>query len=347
MKNSAIFEEEEEEEDQEDDDHHTLDDNSSCYSNGVAAVTAHDSRNETMLLAQFFSTTGPEEYVAKQDNKTQQQFKRASRLLSRLRKKPTISALRSGSTLTEPKKTHIPLPAYESLENVTPTIKTSFTKETKSPPTHLRDSGIYSETASERDSSVSSHNYTNIPPLPAFLTDLQQFPQPPFSYKNYPRRPAPLPPAIASAAIASACSSTTTIRSVPEAALRRRSVRLRHVQVQTDSEQETIQTDDKKACPHCRQVVRKDSIRTRRPSCPPALSSGPILTTTAYEKEGDTKALLAMVMKLKSQLAEEKQSRIKLENAMSKDKKVELAKEKDKWAGDCLWLNDRIALLPE
>ncbi|KAI9362598.1 hypothetical protein BD770DRAFT_381347 [Pilaira anomala] len=58
-----------------------------------------------------------------------------------------------------------------------------------------------------------------------------------------------------------------------------------------------------------------------------------------------------MIHTLKSQLAEEKQCRLDLEKLVyqrqSEDRIEQLAKEKDRWAGDCLWLNDRIALLPE
>lgn len=336
LKNSsaAIIEEEEEADDD--------DDTSSCYSVAAGPVTKYDSnsRHDTMMLAQFFSTTGPEEYISPsiKNDSTKQQFKRASRLLSRLRKKPTLSALHQQ---TDEKRTHIPLPAYKSPEDDLPPVSSTQTDATlikKTTTQHpLRDSGVYSETASDRDS-------FNLPPVPTpqapFLSDLQQFPQPPFSYKNFPRRPPPLPPAVASAAIASACSPTT-LRSVPEAALKRRSVRLRHVQVQTEQEETS---EERRACPHCRQSIGVKE-RMRRPSCPPALSSGCVLTASMKKDEYDTKALLAMVVQLKSQLAEEKQSRIKLENQMSK--KDELAKEKDKWAGDCLWLNDRIALLPE
>lgn len=386
LKNTCIFEEEEEGYD-EDDANDVLDDaSSSCYSlsaathtSAAAAVTTHDSRNETMMLAQFFSTTGPEELSprpspqSKGDTKTQHQFKRASRLLSRLRKKPTLSAIHTtmAETISTPKRTHIPLPAYPEHEEPIETTPTTNTYDSYKKPTqhtnHLRDSGVYSETASERDSTCYHPLY--VPPVPtppppsaaaltvptaattAFLTDLQQFPQPPF-YKSSPRRPAPLPPAVASAAIASACSPTTTgetIRSVPEAALKRRSVRLRHVQVQTDVKEEELTDEiERRACPHCRQSIGKDH-RMRRPSCPPALAStdSSIASSVSSNDEQltDTKALMAMVVKLKSQLAEEKQCRIKLENQMSK--RDELAKEKDKWAGACLWLNDRIALLPE
>ncbi|GAA5805610.1 hypothetical protein EDC94DRAFT_626611 [Helicostylum pulchrum] len=378
IKDTAIYEEEEEED--EDADHTNDEDNSSsCHSNGTAVAITHDSRKDTMLLAQFLSSTGPEEYAAitdiKQENKTQQQFKRASRLLSRLRKKPTMPVLRSGSPYVEPiKKNHIPLPVYEPSMHYN-TITTSTTTIAKqnspsspikssflnSPPVkksvesaiNLRDSGIYSETNSDRDSSVSS-SCIPMPPLPLFLNDLQQFPQPPISKAKSPRRPAPLPPAIASAAIATACSpascSSSTLRSVPEAALKRKSVRLRHVQVQTEMGTQTSNDSmDKQACPHCRLVISpsKDFNRLRRPSCPPALSSGSVLTAS----EGDAKALMLMISKLKSQLAEEKQCRLNLEKAMyqrqSEDRLHQLAKEKDRWAGDCLWLNDRIALLPE
>lgn len=510
MKNVAIFEEEDQDfEEEEEDDIYLEDGSSSCHSNGLA-VTTHDSRNETMLLARFFSTTGPEEYAfnnsnnKENQNKKQQQFNRASKLLNKLRKRPTMPVLRSpptagagftggmmngaGTILGEStkmiKKNYIPLPVYEEpsfSNNMNLTTTTPITNYNKSAPTtsitaaaaaqqtanvanaananasnnkttsttppttilksstavatqttppsalkknphqqqaplspiqqQLRDSGIYSETASEKDSSVLSTNTTitqhlisSRPPLPPFLNDLQQFPQPPYhnittATKN-PRRPAPLPPAIASAAIAIACSpKANTVRSVPEAALKRRSVRLRHVQVQTEllsgsstnnskssdanktqkddlvvvvpssststNQQQQQQQEDRQACPHCRQVISgATNNRIRRPSCPPALSSGPFIPKALSKQEEeeeeyedneegrtDAKALLAMIMKLKSQLAEEKQCRIKLEKAMyqrqSDEEREHLAKEKDRWAGDCLWLNDRIALLPE
>lgn len=431
MKNVAIFEEEELEEDDTDpelEEEIFMDDSSSSYSGTMAAV-AHDSRNETMLLAQFLSTTGPEEY-AKQDPKKQQQFKRASRLLSRLRKRPTMPVLRSATgaaaaipnhatpspTQVEKKMNYIPLPVYDYYPADTPATSQQLKKEASKKPTTasasantsahhqtskakkqqqqqvnnaLRDSGIYSETNSEKDSSITSTStstaYGPLPPLPPFTTVMSelQFPHPPYAFKssspnnyqqqqqqqqNNPRRPAPLPPALASAAIATAtsvCSSdggtstSTRIRSVPEAALKRRSVRLRHVQVQTTNEHDDgtdkqvssgSNTADKQACPHCRQpITAATSNRLRRPSCPPALSSGPALVT--MKDTEDAKVLLAMIMKLKSQLEEEKQCRLKLEKAIhqrqSDDRREQLAKERDRWAGDCLWLNDRIALLPE
>jgi hypothetical protein len=128
-----VGEEEEEEEEEEDVDEEEgvfMDDGSSCYSNQNGAST----RNDTMLLAQFLSTTGPEACAQQDTNKKQQQFNRASRLLSRLRKRPTTPALRSGpqqpqqpqlstannhhytGAITE-KKNYIPLPVYDSLNN--------------------------------------------------------------------------------------------------------------------------------------------------------------------------------------------------------------------------------------
>ncbi|CEP09253.1 hypothetical protein [Parasitella parasitica] len=447
----AIYEEEEE---LEDDDAELgqesfLDDSSSNYSGSRSAVRS--SRNDTMLLAQFLSTTGPEEYGKQEkdlDSETKkQQFKRASRLLSRLRKRPTLPVLRSAATTpnnvptsttttisapSEKKLNYIPLPVYDyknaeaSASHSRESVRKASTASAASAPTpnlsttissgsnistHLgktkrqsqRDSGVYSETNSERDSSVTSTStaYTSVPPLP-FTTVMSelQFPHPPYALRsstvslnspyqqqqqqqlqqqNNPRRPAPLPPAVASAAIATATSVSSSdggstnahIRSVPEAALKRRSVRLRHVQVQTTTNSEDglsqrlppvptklPSSTDGQACPHCRQCITPSSNRNRRPSCPPALSSGPILAAAAAapppppQKEAeDSKVLLEMIMSLKSQLEEEKQCRLKLEKAIhqrqSDDKREQLAREKDKWAGACLWLNDRIALLPE
>ncbi|KAG2193698.1 hypothetical protein INT46_000135 [Mucor plumbeus] len=443
MHNAAIFEEEEtEDDDNELEEEIFMDDSSSSYSGTMAAAVAQNSSNETMLLAQFLSSTGPEEY-AKQDTKTHQQFKKASRLLSRLRKRPTMPVLRPTVTTntpnnnvtvapiqTEKKMNYIPLPVYnyqhvdlppsshhhsqkkESLKKINSatttannaTIANNINKSTRQQQQQqqqqkvnaLRDSGIYSETNSEKDAPVISTStaYGPLPPLPPFTSVMNelQFPHPPFAFKltspnnyqqsqqhhNNPHRPAPLPPALASATIATATSvyssdgdtsigTSTHIRSVPEAALKRRSVRLRHVQVQTNNndsiEQEEVEDTehnqkqmpsrpnaaDRQACPHCRQSITLSSSRLRRPSCPPALSSGPKLVS--LKNTDDAKVLLAMIMKLKSQLEEEKQCRLKLEKAIhqrqSDDRREQLAKEKDRWAGDCLWLNDRIALLPE
>ncbi|KAI8647302.1 hypothetical protein BD408DRAFT_408957 [Parasitella parasitica] len=440
MKNMAIYEEEELEDDDTGLAEETfMDDSSSCYSGSMAATRS--SRNDTMLLAQFLSTTGPEEYEKQNfDTKKQQQFKRASRLLSRLRKRPTMPVLRSAAvtttnintnTQTEKKLNYIPLPVYdhksadgssshpmqqkkESAKKMNstatattttpnPTTTTTSTITTSAPSTTIssgsnisnhinrtkrqsqRDSGVYSETNSERDSSVISTSTacTSVPPLP-FTTVMSelQFPHPPYAVKstssiakapqqhqeNNPRRPAPLPPAVASAAIATAtsvCSSdgstSAHIRSVPEAALKRRSVRLRHVQVQTNGDGLPMRLPpvpntpltSSQACPHCRQSITPTSNHFRRPSCPPALSSGPVLAAVAAasKETDDSKVLLEMIMSLKSQLEEEKQCRLKLEKAIhqrqSDDRNEQLAREKERWAGACLWLNDRIALLPE
>ncbi|CAO3670755.1 unnamed protein product [Rhizopus stolonifer] len=91
-------------------------------------------------------------------------------------------------------------------------------------------------------------------------------------------------------------------------------------------------SEDKKSCPHCRQSI---TTRPRRPSCPPALASGPSM-------ESNTKLLLAM-----NQLAEEKQSRIKLEKAMYQiERRNQLEQEKKKWVKDCMMLNERVPILP-
>lgn len=356
IKDTAIYEEEEEYEESEEDN------SSSCYSNGItAAVTTQDSRKDTMLLAQFLLSTGPEELVTKDSKSAHQQFKRASRLLNRLRKKPVMPVLRSGSHYVDPpiKRTHIPLPAYEPpplspIEIcVTPTPIVNKSDTSVESAINLRDSGVYSETNSDTSSAVTVS--VSVPPVPVYLfNDLQQFPQPPttkLKSSSSPRRPAPLPPAVASAAIATACSISSVVRTVPEAALKRKSVRLRHVQVQTEIATQTAD-HERQACPHCRLAISptsKDFNRLRRPSCPPALSSGPVLSSS--QEAEDAKALIAMIHTLKSQLAEEKQCRLDLEKLVyqrqSEDRIEQLAKEKDRWAGDCLWLNDRIALLPE
>ncbi|KAI9481316.1 MAG: hypothetical protein EXX96DRAFT_566216 [Benjaminiella poitrasii] len=439
-----------------------LEDNHSNLSQqSLSAVTTCDTRNETLMLAQFLSTTGPEEYSDKISNhqrkeedkkQQQQQFRRASRLLNRLRKKPTFPALQSEPTIIEQspqltnsssrkKRNYIPLPVYEesceyrqhlaspsfntAITNYSrrPDIKTKPTTTTvvtdtqqhyhHNPPTtivhkqqqqqqQLRDSGVYSETHSEKDALLTTAITTTT--TTTKLTDeIHQFPQPPFSLLNkhqqyephltplatqsqQPRRPAPLPAAVASAAIASACSTTTTtssssvlsstssslsskmnggtshpLRSVPKAALKRRSVRLRHVQVQTTTEKETSEDEKKsiqqqqakEACPHCRQVIRLNDTQSRkkRLSSPPALASGPMLLSN--DDSENNRMLLDMIMKLKSQLEEEKMCRLKLERVIEQqqrscERREALAKEKHKWADDCLWLNDRIAcLLPE
>ncbi|KAI9275373.1 hypothetical protein BY458DRAFT_507228 [Sporodiniella umbellata] len=71
---------------------------------------------------------------------------------------------------------------------------------------------------------------------------------------------------------------------------------------------------NKTSCPHCRQSM---TSRPRRPSCPPALASGPTVET-------NTKLLLAMVQDLKQQLLEEKESRLKLEKAIHRIEKDQL-----------------------
>lgn len=380
-------------------------------------------KNETMMLAQFLATTGPEEYERPSNIKKQQQFKSAIRLLNRIRKNATRSTqgpLPAKSSAE--RKKHIPLPVYEILDNSneqnnyilndqssfpntrysqdvnaskinnsndnkrqksgkpTSLITTPGASAKKQEHSSARDSGVYSQGTQEKE--YTSTAYSPISPLPPFtsvLTDLQ-FPQPPYQFKlpencNYPNRPAPLPPATSPTATSTACSPTsyssvssstnntdnsTKVRSVPEAALNRRSVRLRHVQVQTQADTlskkasiallQEIPSDKQICCPHCKHKVTKEG-RTRRPSCPASLASGPALLTS--KDTDDSKMLLAMIIKLRTQLEEEKQCRIRLEKAVrqqqkeSDEKKDQLALEKEKWAMDSLWLSDRIAFLPE
>ncbi|KAI8329277.1 hypothetical protein EDC96DRAFT_529503 [Choanephora cucurbitarum] len=313
------------------------------YNSGIS----QDSRAETMVLAEFLSTTGPEQYIKDHTGDQQQQqqhLTRTTRLLNKLRKKST----HSNPPLRLPKKSHVPLcvpyedQTFRSVSSTattimaandssfghpditnrpTPTIhkKPSSQFPVRRQPSYtqtsaMRDSGVYSETASEKDFNTTT-SY-GPPPMPLFtsvLNDLR-FPQPPKSVtgSQAPPRPAPLPQSVASAAIASA------IRSVPEAALKRKSVRLRHAQVQTTDMPDTSPvTSDQKSCPHCRQEIRPENlVRSRRPSCPPALATGPLQKSVEPEPTEDAKALLDMILKLKSQLEEEKQCRLKLEEAI-------------------------------
>lgn len=389
--------------------------------NNIDGTAIHDTRKETMMLAQFLASTGPEEYGKTANIKKQQQFKSAIRLLNRLRK-----SAKNSDVTTQPseRKKYIPLPVYEvpnndnneslfknetravfkddeekrikktakdytnsnnnkrkNLEAPAPLITNAdvMVKSKQRESISARDSGVYSEANSEREGTSTA--YSPVTPIPVFssvLNDLQ-FPRPPFQYKfpenntKFLNRPAPLPPTAASSAATTPASSSTVsgstntsdssstrIRSVPEAALNRRSARLRHVQVQThiDTKKATTasnvlqqsKTTPDACCPHCKTNVTKGG-RARRPSCPPSLASGPALLTSKDTE--DSKTLLTMILKLKTQLEEEKQCRIRLEKAVrqqqkeSDEKKNQLALEKEKWLLDSLWLSDRIAFLPE
>ncbi|KAI7902180.1 uncharacterized protein BX663DRAFT_512003, partial [Cokeromyces recurvatus] len=112
--------------------------------------------------------------------------------------------------------------------------------------------------------------------------------------------------------------------------------------------------NNKKACPHCRQVIynNKPFPPQKRLSSPPVLPSGRLLSVSnkSITTENNNDILLDMIMKLKAQLDEEKQCRLKLEKVIQQqqrsfEKREVLAKEKDKWANDRLWLNDRISFL--
>ncbi|ORE16507.1 hypothetical protein BCV71DRAFT_244571 [Rhizopus microsporus] len=237
------------------------------------------SMTDTLLLAQFLSTTGPEEYFKEHNKK---QLNRASRLLKKLRKRPS---------------------AENNKHNPGDSINSNST---------LRDSGVYSET-SEKEPCMTLHE---------------------FHFPIVPHRPAPPPPPTPSPGTTQN-NLPTDIRTVPEAARHRKQVRIRHAQVQTQPSPE--QAEDQTACPHCHQQVVK-APRTRRTSCPPALASGPTLEPSA-------KLLMAMIEQLKNQLAQEKEYRQKLEQAMyQKERKEQLELEKAKWANECRALDKRLAM---
>lgn len=391
--------------DDDDDDVFSMDDSSIAASMDSTQLQA-----DTFALAQFLASTSPDEF-AKPSKKQQNnpQFRRASKLISKLRKRSTTATLRSDaasiksssasihSQQSRKKPNHIPLPEY--VPSPPPTTEPGHPlqqdrhqkqqqreQEHQRHPSCLRDSGVYSE-ASDKD--VMMHPPP--PPVPPPPPPAQQqagsqqfqdmeFPMPPSvpakSHARQPRRPAPLPAAVASAAIAAAtnepqqqekmpsyrtvstCSSLSeksVVRSVPSAALKRRSIiRARHAQVQTeDAETQTKQTG---ACPHCRQVLPQQQPEAedhRRLSCPPAMASGDLLSEEEKkEKAADAQNLMAMIEQLQKQLLEEQQSRKKLEQQMSRQQQAALkaeqvAQERSRWKGDCLWLQDRIALLPE
>lgn len=346
LKNMAFFDDDDSDDEL---DITTYDDASSAVKSIEGSMESR-MKADTFALAEFLATTSPEEF-AKPSKQQQQQFQRASRLLSRLRKRSAkvqqrtdSASIRSGHTSinSQPssKSKHIPLPEYHPPEPV-------HDERSSRAPTALRDSGVYSET-SEKDIPPP------VPPVPAQSVHDLQFPMPPSvpakSQARQPRRPAPLPAAVASAAIAVATSDKSpSLRSIPAAALKRRSiVRTRNAQVQT----EATETTKASRCPHCRQCINSnDKGGERRLSCPPALAPGELLPKTAPTTE-ETKMLMAMIEKLQMQLAEEQQSRKKLELAMSKhqqaqQKEEQVAQERNRWKGDCLWLQDRIALLPE
>lgn len=350
LKNMAFFDD-----DDSDDEIDTI-----TYDDASSAVKSiegsMDSRMkaDTFALAEFLATTSPEEF-AKPSKQQQQQFQRASKLISKLRKRTAkaqqqrsdSASIRSGHTSisSQPgsKPKHIPLPEYHPPEPIH--------VEHPRTPNALRDSGVYSET-SEKDIPPPP-----VPPVPAQSFHDLEFPMPPSvpakSQARQPRRPAPLPAAVASAAIAVATSDRSpSLRSIPAAALKRRSiVRARNAEVQTEATEAT-ETTKASRCPHCRQCINSnDKDDERRLSCPPALAPGKLLQRTAPTSE-ETKMLMAMIEKLQMQLAEEQQSRKKLELAMTKhqqaqQKAEQVAQERNRWKGDCLWLQDRIALLPE
>lgn len=362
-KNTAFFD------DDDDDfsDYLTTDDTSSMARSLTSSIEANSMRSNTLALAEFLTSTSPEEF-AKPSLRKQHQ-RRASRLLTRLRKRPTRGSLQTdnssviskGSNNNQYQAKHIPLPSYQ--------------------PPSLRDSGVYSE-ISDKD----VQQYLPPPPVPPvpqtqqqpMQNDLQMFPMPPPTVpaksSARPQRPAPLPEDVASAAIAAASQQYQhhDLRSVPPAALKRRSiVRNRHVQVQNpkDASDETTTAlssssthNTPSACPHCRQhigaadkkqdeAVSSDGTSTRRHrrlSSPPAMASG-VLQKKHSTATPDHNTLRQMIERLEAQLAEERQSRQKLEQVMLRNnhqatrKMEQVAEERSRWKDDCQWMQSRIA----
>ncbi|CEG70014.1 hypothetical protein CU097_010525 [Rhizopus azygosporus] len=277
------------------------------------------SMTDTLLLAQFLSTTGPEEYFKEHNKK---QLNRASRLLKKLRKRPSTEKyddfkLPMHSLIQEHNVSSGTLREASSFDQETILRRGNSNKHNPGDSINsnstLRDSGVYSET-SEKEPCMTLHE---------------------FHFPIVPHRPAPPPPTPTPSPGTTQNNLPTDIRTVPEAARHRRQVRIRHAQVQTQPSPE--QAEDQTACPHCRQQVVK-APRTRRTSCPPALASGPTLEPSA-------KLLMAMIEQLKNQLAQEKECRQKLEQAMyQKERKEQLELEKTKWANECRALDKRLAM---
>ncbi|KAG2224816.1 hypothetical protein INT45_005340 [Circinella minor] len=375
----------------------------------TSSVYASATANDTFALAEFLSTTSPDEFAKPSSKKKLQQQYRASRLLSKLRKRGAITnttnvtttdsnsiksnttndIVSKGPTSTTARK-HIPLPEYHpppqpeiptlyqqqqqtkkqsyrlTTMSSTSSSSTNTTPSLSSNHHHhhhhqqyapsLRDSGVYSE--------ISDKDYIPppppVPPPPVPTLDLFPMPPPSIPAKSTarPRRPAPLPANVASAAIHAA------LRNVPEAALRRQSViRQQHYQQQQQQQSsgsEKAQQQEKEqelrtgACPHCRQHISSNSFNgkekdNRRLSCPPALATGELLIKNTNESN-----LRQMILQLEKQLADERLSRKKLEQAISRqhhqaviNKQEEVAEERDRWKGESLWMENRIASLPE
>ncbi|CDH50509.1 predicted protein [Lichtheimia corymbifera JMRC:FSU:9682] len=348
-------------------DYLTTDDTSSMARSLASSIEANSMRSDTLALAEFLTSTSPEEF-AKPSLRKQHQ-RRASRILTRLRKRPTRGSLQTdnssviskGSNSNQHQAKHIPLPSYQ--------------------PPSLRDSGVYSE-ISDKD----VQHYLPPPPVPPvpqtqqqqpMQNDLQMFPMPPPTVpaksSARPQRPAPLPEDVASAAIAAASQQYQhhDLRSVPPAALKRRSIvrNRHHVQVQSSKEasDETAAAaassaqNAPSACPHCRQHIGSadkkqddgtNARRHRRLSSPPAMASG-VLQQKPSTATPDHNTLRQMIERLEAQLAEERQSRQKLEQVMLRNnhqatrKMEQVAEERSRWKDDCQWMQSRIASMSQ
>ncbi|KAJ8663934.1 hypothetical protein O0I10_000209 [Lichtheimia ornata] len=346
-------------------DYLTTDDTSSMARSLASSIEANSMRSDTLALAEFLTSTSPEEF-AKPSLRKQHQ-RRASRILTRLRKRPTRGSLQTdnssviskGSNSNQHQAKHIPLPSYQ--------------------PPSLRDSGVYSE-ISDKD----VQHYLPPPPVPPvpqtqqqpMHNDLQMFPMPPPTVpaksSARPQRPAPLPEDVASAAIAAASQQYQhhDLRSVPPAALKRRSIvrNRHHVQVQSSKEatdeaatSSSSTHNAPSACPHCRQHIgaadkkQDDGTNARRPrrlSSPPAMASG-VLQQKHSTATPDHNTLRQMIERLEAQLAEERQSRQKLEQVMLRNnhqatrKMEQVAEERSRWKDDCQWMQNRIASMSQ
>ncbi|KAI9321080.1 hypothetical protein BX666DRAFT_1914186 [Dichotomocladium elegans] len=346
----------------------TDDDASSMGRSMTSSVDTHP-RSNILVLAEFLASTSPEDFAKRSLGRHHQQQRRASRLLNKFRKRSTTVQITDNGSVSSKGSSgrHIPLPTYH--------------------PPSLRDSGVYSEYSTDKDVHYTP-SPVPLPPVPASHKK-QSLPPPEVSFPMLsppvipakstarPRRPSPLPEAVASAAIAAASQQFEEqhfhpLRSVPEAALKRRSiVRARHMQQQQQQQQQRKKENDeeevnanKKAndipvaqvgvntCPHCRQrataVQHADlRLRQRRLSCPPAMEGGDLLDTA-----GKDKLLRKKIMLLEAQLTEERNTRIRLENVMRQKKAAakrmeQLEEERRRWKDSRKWMEDRVALLPQ
>ncbi|CAO3651303.1 unnamed protein product [Cunninghamella echinulata] len=215
----------------------------------------------------------------------------------------------------------------------------------------LRDSGIYSETSEKGDDLPPPLPSPPMIPSKSYYRLQQQQQQQQQQQNQQPKRPAPLPPAVASAAIASATTNASVDQytsmdhssilnqrrksigkhPIPSAALKRKSItRIRHIQVQTDNNNYNKDNGDNNnnnnVCQHCHQAFLHKNDNSeyngkRRTSCPSILPTGLLLSSNNKNNQLDAKdamQLLSMIEQLKLQLAEEQKSRLLLEQTIQR-----------------------------